>query len=100
MDPLDGSPLGGKPVTGAIVFGSDHGLCGRFNEALAAHVGAMRRESSAACRVMAVGVRQAAALEEQGLNPEQRFYTRRPPAPSTRPCGGYRRYWSNGARRV
>ena len=75
MDPLDGAPLGGKPVTGAIVFGSDHGLCGRFNEALAAHVGAMRRESSAACRVMAVGVRQAAALEEQGLNPEQRFYT-------------------------
>ena len=72
---LDDSPPGGKSVTGAIVFGSDHGLCGRFNEALAVHVGETLRESPTVCRVLVVGVRQAAALEEQGLAPEQQFYT-------------------------
>lgn len=66
----------GQPITGAIVFGSDHGLCGRFNEALAAHVGEMLRTMPAGCRrIAAVGIRQAAALEEQGLPPEQQFYT-------------------------
>ncbi|QQS54673.1 MAG: F0F1 ATP synthase subunit gamma [Candidatus Competibacteraceae bacterium] len=75
LGPLDDSPPGGKLVTGAIVFGSDHGLCGRFNEALAEYVAETLRESAAACRVLAVGVRQAAALEGQGLVPEQQFYT-------------------------
>ena len=72
---LDDPPPGGKPVTGAIVFGSDHGLCGRFNEALAEYVAETLRESATACRVLAVGVRQAAALEERSLVPEQQFYT-------------------------
>ena len=29
------STAGSPPATGAVVFGSDHGLCGRFNEVLA-----------------------------------------------------------------
>ncbi|MDG4554528.1 MAG: F0F1 ATP synthase subunit gamma [Candidatus Competibacter sp.] len=75
VGPLDDAPPGDKPVTGAVVFGSDHGLCGRFNEVLAAYVAETLRESAGICRVLAVGVRQVAALEEQGLAPEQRFYT-------------------------
>ncbi len=66
----------GQPLIGILVFGSDHGLCGRFNEVLAAHV----RETLQALppsnpRVVAVGLRQAAALAEQGLLPEQQFST-------------------------
>jgi len=58
------------PLTGALVFGSDHGLCGRFNEALAAYV---RETLPPGSRVAAVGARLAAALEEQGWPPEQQF---------------------------
>lgn len=63
-------------LIGAVVFGSDHGLCGRFNEALAEYAGSMLRDRPARSRwILAVGFRQAAALEEQGLPPEQTFYT-------------------------
>lgn len=73
---LEPAPSCGQPLTGAIVFGSDHGLCGRFNEVLAAYVEATLRTVPAGCRrVVAVGIRQAAALDEQGLPPEQQFYT-------------------------
>ena len=59
-----------------VVFGSDHGLCGRFNEDLAEHVRAALAEFPApGHRIMAVGVRLAALLESLGLAPEQTFYT-------------------------
>lgn len=54
---------------GAIVFGSDHGLCGRFNEELAAHtldrIAASPAESEGR-RVLVVGARAAASLEQAG----------------------------------
>lgn len=66
----------GQPWTGIIVFGSDHGLCGRFNEVLATYVAETLRIVPTGCRrIAAVGLRQAAALEEQGLPPEQQFHT-------------------------
>lgn len=63
-------------LIGAVVFGSDHGLCGRFNETLAEYAGRMLRDRPARSRrILAVGFRQAAVLKEQGLPPEQTFYT-------------------------
>lgn len=70
------STAGSPPATGAVVFGSDHGLCGRFNEVLAEQAAlTLRAWPESHRRVLAVGVRQAAALEEQGLSPQQSFYT-------------------------
>lgn len=53
-----------------IVFGSDHGLCGRFNEVVAAHA----RESIGSAtitpvrsHVLAVGTRIVAALDREGI---------------------------------
>jgi F-type H+-transporting ATPase subunit gamma len=53
----------------AVVFGSDHGLCGRFNEEIAEH--ARERMASSAAdpqhrQVLAVGARVAASLEYAG----------------------------------
>jgi F-type H+-transporting ATPase subunit gamma len=60
----------------AIVFGSDHGLCGRFNEEVAGH--AIRRMASIPANqqkrfLLAVGARAAAALEQQGEMIEEDF---------------------------
>jgi len=52
----------------AIVFGSDYGLCGRFNEELADHVLAQMDAIAPArrgWRVLAVGARLAAVLERE-----------------------------------
>jgi F-type H+-transporting ATPase subunit gamma len=69
-------PTADRSSVGAVVFGSDHGLCGRFNEVLAEQVALTLRDWPEAHRqLVAVGVRQAAALEEQGLWPRQSFYT-------------------------
>jgi len=70
------STTGSPPMIGAVVFGSDHGLCGHFNEVLAEQVAVTLRDwPEPRRRVLAVGVRQAAALEEQGLSPQQSLYT-------------------------
>jgi F-type H+-transporting ATPase subunit gamma len=56
----------GDFATAAIVFGSDHGLCGRFNEQIArfAHMEMQRRIAIARDRAyLAVGVQAAARLE-------------------------------------
>jgi len=59
---------------GLIVFGSDHGLCGRFNEDVVEHAvdhlekHDMPRER---CRVLAVGARAAGGLEREGLFVEE-----------------------------
>jgi F-type H+-transporting ATPase subunit gamma len=60
----------------AIVFGSDHGLCGRFNEEISEH--ALQRLTAtgvaAADRlVLAVGMRVAAGLEHAGQRIEEDF---------------------------
>jgi F-type H+-transporting ATPase subunit gamma len=60
----------------AIVFGSDHGLCGRFNELITGH--ALERMDSTAVRpenrlLLAVGARVAASLESQGQPIEENF---------------------------
>ncbi|AOY88084.1 F0F1 ATP synthase subunit gamma [Marinobacter salinus] len=63
---------------GAVVFGSDHGLCGRFNEEIAEHA-IMRMDSTAAekedRRLLAVGARVAGSLENAGLHVEEDFLT-------------------------
>ncbi|MGD2132281.1 MAG: F0F1 ATP synthase subunit gamma [Maricaulaceae bacterium] len=60
-----------------IVFGSDRGLCGRFNE-LVADIAAHRidrlEEVGADPLVLAVGARAAAALEARGRTPEEVFF--------------------------
>lgn len=57
-----------EPI-GIVVFGSDQGLCGRFNEELAeflrAHLHA--RAESGAVRVVAVGARMARLLDDASL---------------------------------
>lgn len=63
-------------IVGVMAFGSDHGLCGRFNEDLAGHIRATLAEFPRhRHRIMVVGVRLAAVLESMGLVPEQTFYT-------------------------
>ncbi|HSH27024.1 MAG TPA: F0F1 ATP synthase subunit gamma [Wenzhouxiangella sp.] len=59
---------------GLIVFGSDHGLCGRFNEDVVEHVEqhiADRSHAVSDCRIVAVGVRAAASLERHGFEVER-----------------------------
>jgi len=62
----------GRP--GLIVFGSDHGLCGRFNEDVVARAVDHVRTLGLApgdCRVLAVGARAAGGLEREGLAVEE-----------------------------
>ncbi len=61
----------------AIVFGSDHGLCGRFNEEITEY--ALNRMASAAADrqtrlLLAVGARVAASLEHEGQRIEENFF--------------------------
>ncbi|MGM0913379.1 MAG: FoF1 ATP synthase subunit gamma [Pseudomonadota bacterium] len=63
-----------------VVFGSDHGLCGNYNELLAEKVQAElvpTTADGAALRVLCVGARMDDALAGQGLGPESVFL---PPA--------------------
>jgi F-type H+-transporting ATPase subunit gamma len=64
------------PCTAAIVFGSDHGLCGRFNEEIAEHTVKHLKSSVPNAddrRLLAVGARAAASLEQAGLEIEENF---------------------------
>jgi F-type H+-transporting ATPase subunit gamma len=58
---------------GALVFGSDHGLCGRFNEELAGfvheHLQALAEAEEV--RVLVVGGRMTPLLEEAGLSVDE-----------------------------
>ncbi len=59
---------------GLIVFGSDHGLCGRFNEDIVDHAVDHVRGLDARleqCRVLAIGARAAGGLESEGLPVEE-----------------------------
>jgi F-type H+-transporting ATPase subunit gamma len=60
----------------AIVFGSDHGLCGRFNEEITGY--ALDRMASTTADpgnrlLLAVGARAAANLEQEGQSVEEDF---------------------------
>ena len=58
---------------GIVVFGSDHGMCGRFNEELAAHAAhavAPARRAGVEPRVLAVGARVVAQLKQDRLEVE------------------------------
>jgi F-type H+-transporting ATPase subunit gamma len=66
---------GGRGVPsrrGAVVFGSDHGLCGRFNEDIAEHalewIGDAGQDQR---RLLVVGARAAASLAQQGQAPDR-----------------------------
>lgn len=60
-------------VVSAVVFGSDQGLVGRFNEAVADHAVATLAPLSGVPRVWAVGERVHARLIDAGLRPVGRF---------------------------
>jgi F-type H+-transporting ATPase subunit gamma len=51
-----------------IVFGSDQGLCGRFNEIVVAHTHRQLKDYGAEAPVLAVGERGAARLESTGIS--------------------------------
>ncbi len=60
-------------ATGVVVFGSDYGLCGRFNQAVVDRVWeyfAASRSDLASSRRIAVGARAAARLEAAGVPAE------------------------------
>ncbi|WP_152207963.1 F0F1 ATP synthase subunit gamma [Marinobacter changyiensis] len=60
-----------------VVFGSDHGLCGNYNEVLALKAGTEASNAGSGNRVLCVGCRMNDALSDQGLSPEVTFL---PPA--------------------
>jgi F-type H+-transporting ATPase subunit gamma len=60
-----------------IVFGSDHGLCGNYNETLASHVSQQHGDALKQTRVLCIGAQMADALRDLGLEPETIFF---PPA--------------------
>lgn len=70
-----------EPVdTIVVVFGSDHGLCGNYNEVLAEKVQAEiapLKAATSGVRILCVGAQMNDALAGQGLSPESVFL---PPA--------------------
>ena len=61
-----------------VVFGSDHGLCGNYNEALAAHVDQQVRDGSeCVTTILCVGAQMANALADRGLVAQNTYF---PPA--------------------
>ncbi|OAN88154.1 ATPase [Marinobacter sp. EhC06] len=60
-----------------VVFGSDHGLCGNYNEALAESALSEALKMGGHARVLCVGARMSDALADQGIRPESTFL---PPA--------------------
>ncbi len=63
-----------KPTTvGAIVFGSDQGLVGQFNEAVASYAAEALAELPDKPKVWAVGERLKSRLSDAGLPPQEVF---------------------------
>jgi F-type H+-transporting ATPase subunit gamma len=63
----------GKATPVVVVFGTDHGLCGTYNEALAARV----RQDVQSATVLCIGAQMADALDGEGIAVAQTFF---PPA--------------------
>jgi F-type H+-transporting ATPase subunit gamma len=66
-----------QPSVGAIIFGSDHGLCGRYNESIAEF--AMQQlgktnPSQDSRHILVVGARIEASLHEMGQTVEECFF--------------------------
>ena len=61
--------------TAVIVLGTDHGLCGRFNEVIAEHAQERSRASGAIRHWLAVGERVASGLEPIAGNETEVFST-------------------------
>lgn len=62
-------------VLGAVIFGSEQGLCGKFNEQIARYaLGILAEMENEETRTMAVGERVIPHLEDGGLPIEGRFY--------------------------
>lgn len=61
------------PELNVVVFGSDQGLVGRFNEAVAEHAIATLAHLPEAPRVWCVGERVQALLSDAGLTPSRHF---------------------------
>jgi F-type H+-transporting ATPase subunit gamma len=59
--------------TGIVIFGSDHGLCGRFNEDLAEFVREhlQARAEIEDVRVLVMGARIAPLLEDRAMRPDE-----------------------------
>lgn len=77
QEPAAGAAEKNLAQTGAIVFGSDHGLCGRYNESIAAF--ALQALDSAGHggqqrRMLAVGARVDVALRARGKEVEECFF--------------------------
>ena len=71
-----------KQKLGAIVFGSDQGLCGQLNERIASYAIQGMKElvsSPTTRRVLAIGTRVAGHLEDAGQEVEEQF-----PVPSSK----------------
>ena len=61
-----------------VVFGSDHGLCGNYNEALATHVGQhIGSNADNATTILCIGAQMADALADQDLGVQKALF---PPA--------------------
>jgi len=71
------APARPRGARGAIVFGSDHGLCGRFNEDLVdfaeERIAALLRDDRP-LRLVAVGARAGSLLDLRGYPPEAEFF--------------------------
>lgn len=68
--------MGKVQQSAIIIFGSDHGLCGRFNDDITAFALANLNSptaSSRACQVLTVGTRLNASLEEFNIEIEESF---------------------------
>jgi F-type H+-transporting ATPase subunit gamma len=63
----------GGRLLGAVVFGSDQGLCGQFNERIAAYAADALLPAVAGAHIVAVGERVAAHLEDRGCRVERRI---------------------------
>jgi F-type H+-transporting ATPase subunit gamma len=67
-------PAEGRAYLGAVIFGSDQGLCGNFNEQIASFaVDKMEEISHQKRRALAVGERVISRLEERGQSIEVSF---------------------------
>lgn len=59
-----------------LAFGSDHGLCGNYNERIAeAVVASMQREKSRHCRILCVGSRVRDALDRVDIPVQEALFT-------------------------
>lgn len=63
-------PVVSKAERILVVFGSDHGLCGNYNEVLAMTARTEASLVDRSTRVVCVGARMNDALSDQGLTPE------------------------------